>query len=236
MNRDLRLEVSWRTRREDLDRCATRAAAYLQGLTKIDPALASWSWTDYEHDAAFIHLPLTQAALRGRLELGRFRDDDGGLMEDLGFSIELSDRFDVDRIRMTIHCGSFAAQVPNSVVIDIGSWGEKASVRTLVAMLDHTVDAWDAVDGAVSVGGLGELFPHVQGAMYMGSCMRLPVPPSELPPLPAGVCIEPRGARSSLIVLTEERFDLDDPKHVALARATHTALSEAGLLNLWPAP
>jgi hypothetical protein len=33
-------------------------------------------------------------------------------------------------------------------------------------------------------------------------------------------------------VLTEERFDLDDPAHVDVARRTHAALDRAGLLKV----
>jgi hypothetical protein len=134
---------------------------------------------------------------------------------------------------MTIHCGVYAKLVANSVRFEIGSWSERAPVATLIAMLDKTIDAWSAVDGAVTPRGLGELFPHVQGAMYLGSCMRIAVGVHDLPSLPVGVRVEPRGDQSSLIVLTDERFDLDNPAHVALARGTHAALSGAGLLELW---
>jgi hypothetical protein len=228
----LHIDVYWGPRREDARQCAARATSFLEGLGRIDASLAAWGWTDYENSAEFHRLPLTLEALQKRLVLGRHQNDDGELIERLGYSIELSDRFDVDRIRITIDCGGFAPLTPNSVRFEIGSWGDRTSVRSFVAILDHTMSAWDGDAGAVTVRGLGELFPYVQGSMYMGSCLRLPVSPSELPALPAGVRIESRGTRSSLVVLTEERFDLDDPAHVDVARRTHAALDRAGLLKV----
>jgi hypothetical protein len=234
MRRIVHLDAFWRTRRESVEDCAARAVRFLEGLGKIDASLATWGWTDYEHGAEFRRLPIARDALRERLGQGRNRTDLGNhVIEDLGFSLELSDRFDADRIRIKIRCGIFATLIPNSVRFEMGSWSETASVATLVAMLDQTIEAWEAVDGAVTVRGLGELFPYVQGSMYMGSCMRIAASVRDLPALPTGVRVEPRGDRSSLIVLTDERFDLDNPAHVDLARGTHAALSGAGLLELW---
>ncbi len=230
------VEAIWRERAESIDACAERAVELMKRLGKIDPALATLGWADYSRQAAFNLLAPSVAALRERMDLGRHRaDHDRRLIEDLGFSTELvTPTRSQARIRIDIDCGRFAPGFSNSVKIAFADWSPNATQFCLLSALDAAMTAWDAELGSVLVSGLESAFPFVQGSIAMGSILWLPVPPRDLPPLPAGVRVEPRGERGSLVVLTEERFDRDNPAHVALARGAHAALSGAGLLRIWP--
>ena len=53
----------------------------------------------------------------------------------------------------------------------------------------------------------------------------------EIPALPPLVRVEPVDDKGTLIILTPERFTVDDPAHVALADAVRTLLERAGLLT-----
>ena len=54
-----------------------------------------------------------------------------------------------------------------------------------------------------------------------------------VPSLPRSVRVEPMEDQGTLIILTPERFSLEDPAHVALAGRVRERLEKAGLL---PAP
>jgi hypothetical protein len=203
-------------------------------LAALTPPLSALGWADYERDGAYRPLRADRASLRERLLLGRVStdDDEPKLMEESGSSIELVDPAPgANRTTLWIRAGGYSRGSMNTVQAHLRGWGATAPQRALTAFLDATMLAWDADHGSVTTVALDGLFPYVPGTILMGSILWLPVPPRELPELPASVRIEPRGARSSLLVLTEERFDLDDPAHVTVARGTHDALTAAGLLK-----
>jgi len=62
----------------------------------------------------------------------------------------------------------------------------------------------------------------------------------EVPPLPQPARVVPVEDKGSLIILTPERFTVDNPAHVALADEVRAVLDRAGLLKdlsaLGPAP
>jgi hypothetical protein len=68
-------------------------------------------------------------------------------------------------------------------------------------------------------------------AHYTGWLMYLSRRRGEVPPLPAPVRVEPVEDQGSLIVLTPERFNTDNPEHVALADQVRALLEQAGVLK-----
>jgi hypothetical protein len=207
-------------------------------LSALDPLLAKLGTADYDRGAEFRPLPRSIAAIREQLELGRYRTDaNHDYIERLGFSMEVvTPPMSQERIRVFIRCSNYAPGIPNSAKIEFCDSSPKASPELLRRAMEEMITAWAAERGLVMTIGMEDLVPFVQGWMFVGSMMVLPVPPSALPALPTGVRVESRGDQSSLIVLTDERFDLDNAAHVALARGTHAALSGAGFLELWKKP
>ena len=55
-------------------------------------------------------------------------------------------------------------------------------------------------------------------------------PPRQSPPLPAPVRIERVKDKGTLITLTDERFTVSTPEHVARAVRVHELLDRAGVL------
>jgi hypothetical protein len=52
-----------------------------------------------------------------------------------------------------------------------------------------------------------------------------------VPPLPSPVRVEPVEDKGTLVILTPERFTVDNPAHVALADEVRASLDKAGLLK-----
>ena len=235
MTGQLELHATWGPRRDDLDASADRVARFMRALAEVDAAFETLGWADYDDAATFRPLTPSRSALRERVLLGRQWTDDNEprLMEASGFSTELVDPpVTEDRIRIWIRCGGYGKGSRNSVHALLHGWSARATQQSLLAVVERTMATWDAERAVVHTGGLHKLFPYVPGKILMGSILWLPVPPRELPELPASVRVEPRGARSSLVVLTEERFDLETQSHVDVARRTHAALDRAGLLKV----
>jgi len=61
--------------------------------------------------------------------------------------------------------------------------------------------------------------------------MYLPVNPVTIPALPMPAQVLPLGVQGAFIILTEERFSVNNPAHVELAGQVATILDKAGLLE-----
>jgi hypothetical protein len=111
----------WGPRAESVEACAGRLRTFLTRLSGLHPGLAQWHPTvDSPSSADPPALRLDDDALREYLSRGRARDDeDGQVMEDLGFDISLwNGREDDWAIGVMVTCGVTADVVPNSVVFD----------------------------------------------------------------------------------------------------------------------
>ncbi|MGZ3460428.1 MAG: immunity 52 family protein [Archangium sp.] len=105
------------------------------------------------------------------------------------------------------------------------------TVPVLIEMMRALVLAWEPDWGGVISESYRELRDEPVGPPFTGWLMYFSRRRGAVPPLPAPVRVEPVEDKGSLIILTPERFTVDNPAHVALADHVRASLDRAGLLK-----
>ncbi|UOE27530.1 immunity 52 family protein [Agromyces soli] len=80
------LGAYWGGRVESSAEIAERLASCLAGMAGLHPALRTWFQRGGSRKSAKTPIDVSEASLTALLERGRNRDDDGAIIEDLGFS------------------------------------------------------------------------------------------------------------------------------------------------------
>lgn len=91
--------------------------------------------------------------------------------------------------------------------------------------------AWEPDDGGVFSDAYQRLRNEPVGPPRTGWLMYFSRRRGEVPPLPEPVRVEPVEDKGTLVILTQERFNGNDPAHIALADEVHALLDRAGLLK-----
>jgi hypothetical protein len=171
---------------------------------------------------------------------GGTRNDEGRIIEDLGFHISLDNGMwpgtrqrEFSALRLI--CGGWAENVPNSCVLNLPSAG--ASMERLIQepMLEKIMRAmilaWEPDWGVINSSSHVLLTKSSSPGPRTGWMMYLSHRWGALPALPAPVRIERVEDKGTLLILTPERFTASNPDHVALASLVRETLSQAGLLK-----
>ncbi|WP_326522498.1 immunity 52 family protein [Archangium lipolyticum] len=105
------------------------------------------------------------------------------------------------------------------------------TVPVLTKVMRALVLSWEPDWGGVISYGYQHLRDEPVGPPHTGWLMYFSRRRGEVPPLPAPVRVEPVEDKGSLVILTPERFTVDNPAHVSLADEVRTLLDRAGLLK-----
>jgi hypothetical protein len=132
-------------------------------------------------------------------------------------------------------CGSDSASYANGCQLHLPREEPAASRMLALPMLKQVVRAlvlaWNA-DGCavISEGDRVTKKALEDGRPCLGWLTYIAHRCGSVPPLPEQVRVEPLEDQGTLILLTPERFSLENPEHVALAQSVRERLEQAGLM------
>ncbi len=225
----------WAGRRESAEACARRAETLFQQLGGCDPAYARWFEYAYsrKHSLQQPFEPTYEAFLRF-FERRKYRLARDVFTFDAWTGQEQQGRGGM----LSFTCGSNEPFYSNLCVLHLPREEPAASrvvsVSGLTEVVRAMVRAWEP-DGCAVIAEEDREAKKVMGDG--GPCLGWLTYVSErrgkVPSLPKPVRVEPMEDQGSLIILTPERFSLNNPAHVALAGRVRERLWNAGLL---PAP
>ena len=136
---------------------------------------------------------------------------------------------------LSFTCGSNEPFYSNGCLLHLPREEPAASRVLTVSVLKEVVRAmvlaWEP-DGCVviSEGERGAKKALEEGVPCLGWLTYVADRRGKVPPLPKPVRVEPLEDKGLLIILTPERFSLENPAHVSLARRVRERLEKAGLL------
>jgi hypothetical protein len=231
----------WGPRRESAEECARRAQVFFQAMASVTPSFSQWFRPPRSRKKSSEPLSLDVPTLRERFSQGSVRNDEGGVIEDLGFRIfadsgQWPGAPPREYSSLTVKCGSYAEALPNACVLNLPSAGDAMEhvVRApmLANILRAMIVAWEPERCfATSHAHLDLLSEPAIVGTFASWIMYFPRQLGPVPSLPPPVRVEPVEDRGSLVILTPERFTASNPEHVALAARVHEVLSHAGLLK-----
>jgi hypothetical protein len=230
----------WGARKEPAEVCAQRMEVLLAALAQVDPSFTRWFQQSRSLKESLKRpLELNRASLQRWIARGAMRSDGGQVMESLGYSVAawngVSDEYDDTGFQTS--CGSSSAAVGNSHVFSLPSRGPNAdrvlTAPVLTGLVRSMAIAWDPDWGVAMSDQLRDRMKprRPPGAPYVGWVTYLAPHRGTVPPLPAPVHIEPVEGKGTLIILTPERFTVEDPEHVALAERVRELLDRARLMQ-----
>ena len=225
----------WGGRKESAEACARRVEVLFQRLGQCDPAYARWFEYAYSRKHA-LQLPFEPTAEtflrffeRRKYRLAR---------EVFTFEAWTGQEQQGRGGRLSFICGSNESFYPNGCLLHLPREEPAASRVLTVSVLKEVVRAmvlaWEP-DGCVVIaeGERGAKKALEEGVPCLGWLTYVADRRGKVPPLPKPVRVEPLEDKGLLIILTPERFSLENPAHVSLARRVRERLEKAGLL---PAP
>jgi hypothetical protein len=176
---------------------------------------------------------------------GRNFDDIGTVIEDLGFSLVLTNaRPQGESAGIHLHCGAYPGvsglPVPNNCLIHLPQKGQDADrilqVEKLRQIFSVVVRCWEPDWGRLSSGPLFDLVPVEEGQPHMvGSMTYFSKRYGELPWLPEQFEVWPVGGFGTLIILkTKERYSTRNPEQGEALRNLTAILKCAGKLIATP--
>ncbi|MFY0526153.1 Imm52 family immunity protein [Archangium gephyra] len=222
----------WAGRRESAEECAQRVEALFQQLGQCDPAYASWFEFAYsrKHSLGLPFEPTSEAFLRF-FKRRKYRLDRDVFTFEAWTGQERQGRGGMLRFL----CGSNSPYYANGCQLYLPREEPAASrvlaLPVLKQVVRTIVRVWDADGCAVIAEGdrvtrkaMEDGRPCVGWLTYVANRC------GSLPPLPEQVHLEPLEDQGTLILLTRERFSLENPAHVALAASVREQLEKAGLI------
>jgi hypothetical protein len=235
------LGTYWQPRRESVDECAQRAQAFFHAMAQCGDDFARWFTPARSRKHPPPPLQMDVPTLREMLSRNRTRNDEGGIIEDLGFTFVMDNgKWPGTRQRefssLWVTCGSYAEPVGNSCVLKLPSAGSAMdrAVRApmLASILRAMALAWEPGWGiATSHAHRDMVTERATLGTFVGWIMYFSRERGAVPPLPAPVHVEPVEDKGTLVILTPERFSASNPEHVALAASVQQILDQAGLLK-----
>jgi Immunity protein 52 len=244
MNETYYAGAYWRARRETAEECAGRAQAFFQAMAQCDAFFARWFVPPPSRQQLPTPFEPDVSTLQEMFAQGRIRNDEGGVIEDLGFHLSADNgmrpgKHQGDHAYLRVRCGVEAEPVGNACVLSLPSTGafvERACAAPMLArVMRAMVLAWEPGWGiATSDTHRARSTERAIVGTFVGWVMYFSRHWGPVPPLPAPVHIEPVEDRGTLIVLTPERFTADNPEHVALAARVRELLDRAGLMKPLP--
>jgi hypothetical protein len=231
----------WPARRESAEDCARRALVFFNTLSRSDDFFARWFIRPKSRQHAPKPLELSISTLQELFAQGRTRNDEGGIIDDLGYRI-FSDngmrpgKHQGDHCSLNIQCGCYAEPISNVCLLRLPSSGPyREHVLTgpvLTSVLRAMALAWEP-DWAVATSNahVDMVTKRAFSGTFVGWVMYFSHRRGPVPPLPEPVRVETVEGLGTLVTLTQERFTASNPPHVELAARVHALLEQAGLLS-----
>jgi hypothetical protein len=222
----------WLARPESVEADALRLSSFLLALSRMEPSWNRWHETAATYEEARELQVQTDAASLAAL-LGR---KGNRILDSSSFSL-WSGENPVETSAVHGSCGGSSAHVNSVCVLEPPAEGQVAgrilTAGVLTEVVRALVHAWEPEFGLATSQQHRDLIAatlprksfHVGWVMYFAD-FRGPVPP-----LPEPVRVEHIPDRGSLITLTQEKFTVSNPAHVALAADVQARLQAAGLLT-----
>ncbi len=228
----------WGPRQESPEDCARRTAAFLLLLAECDPFLAQWykPVRSLKDARKYPLMPPDVPTLTELFRKGVNREKGGPVFEDLGFGFWFGNGGSRgDSADLRLKCGCYAEGFSNSCVMPLPRKGPNMDRILTAPMLTNIVRAmvrtWEPDWAWVASSEYRRQSQEPDTSPFsLGWLTYLSHRMGKVPPLPAPVRIEPVEDSGTLIILTPERFTVDNPEHVALARRVRELLTRAGLL------
>ncbi|HYO59439.1 immunity 52 family protein [Archangium sp.] len=229
--------VYWPGRKESAEECARRAETLFGLLSRCDPIYACWfEQADSLKKALQLQFEPTFETFLRFFRSRKYNEGSFGF----SFSAWTGHKEDGHGGVVSLGCGSAVVPPPNSCLLDLPHSGpEEQRVLTaavLTEVLRAMVLAWEPDWGGVISHAYQDMRDEPAGHPRTGWLMYFSRRRGEVPPLPAPVCVEPVQDKGTLVLLTPERFTVDNPAHLALADQVRTLLDQAGLLGVMPCP
>jgi hypothetical protein len=224
--------IYWPGRKEPAEACARRAEFFFRCLSQCDPIYASWfeQANSLKKALQLQFEPTYETFLRF---FGRRAYKEG--KDGFSFSAWTGHEEDGRGGMVMLRCGSAAEVVQNNCLLYLPSrepdMGRVLTTSVLTEMMRALVLAWEPDWGGVISSAYRDLRDEPVGPPYTGWLMYFAHHWGVVPPLPSPVRVEPVEDKGTLVILTPERFTVDNPAHVALADEVRASLDKAGLLK-----
>jgi hypothetical protein len=231
----------WPARPESAEDCARRARSFFFALAQHNPLFTRW----FKPRKARNQLPSSfepdLPTLREVFAEDRTRNDEGRVIEDLGFTLLANTEGPVasapsEHASLRIKCGGYAEHMgSNACVLSLPSTGPYSEQLLTSPSLTEVVRAmalaWEPDWGiATSDAHREAVTQRGTAGTFVGWVMYFSLRRGPVPPLPAPARVEPVDNLGTLVTLTPERFTVSNPTHLELAAHVHTLLEHAGLL------
>jgi hypothetical protein len=223
--------VYWLARHESAEACARRAEVLFRLLGRCEPTWSRWCETANSFEEARERPFIPGAAAFTRL-FSRKENQSGD-----GFNYWLwTGGSPEEAIGVHGACGFSEGWVPSTCVLsppDEGLIAERLLTASVMAEVVRAMAlAWEPDWGvATSHAHRDNVSKEADAGTFVGWVMYFSRQRGAVPPLPAPVRVEPVEDKGTLVVLTPERFTVENPEHVALAAHVHELLDRAGLLH-----
>jgi hypothetical protein len=223
----------WAGRDESAEECARRAELFFDLLGRSDPAYGRWFEHAYSRKQS-LQLPFEptyEAFLqffgRKKYRLGR---------EGFHFEAWSGQEHRGRGGMLNFTCGSDTSFYPNGCLLYLPreepAAGRVLTLPVLKQVVRAMVLAWEP-DGCsvLSEDAPGTKDALVAEAPCLGWLTYVSRRRGKVPRLPRPVRVEPLGDKGSLIVLTPERFSVENRVHLVLLEQVRTLLAQAGLMR-----
>jgi Immunity protein 52 len=221
----------WAGRRESAEACARRVEVLFRHLGRCDAAYARWFEYAYsrKHSLQLPFEPTFETFLRF-FERRKYRL----AREVFTFEAWTGQEQQGRGGRLSFICGSNESFYPNGCLLHLPREEPAASRVLTVSVLKEVVRAmvlaWEP-DGCavIAEGDRGAKKALEDGGPCLGWLTYVSGRRGKVPSLPRPARAEPMEAQGTLIILTPERFSLENPAHVSLAERVRERLEKAGL-------
>ncbi|HZH78987.1 MAG TPA: Imm52 family immunity protein [Archangium sp.] len=224
--------VYWGNRVESAEACARRAETFFRLLSRCDPDFTRWfEKADSRKKALQLQFEPTFETFMRFFKKKVYR------LGKTGFSFgSWTGHLEDERGGMArFTCGYEAVGASNNCLLYLPQEApgtERAlTVRVLTEVVHAMVVAWEPDYGGVYSDAYQRAREEPVGQPYTGWLMYLSHRRGQVPPLPVPVRVEPVEDKGSLLILTPERFNGHEPRHVALADEVRASLDKAGVLK-----
>ncbi|WP_223640515.1 immunity 52 family protein [Corallococcus sp. EGB] len=220
----------WLARSEPVEDCARRLEAFLRELGPLEASWNRWHEAAASYDEARRLQVQTDASTLTKL-LGR----KGNRSRDSSsFWLWAGENPD-ETSAVNGYCGGSSIHVNSVCVLEPPARGPVAE-RVLTAAVQARLVramalAWEPEFALATSEQHRDLVAPPPATTFIGWVTYLADFRGPVPPLPAPVQVEHIPDRGTLITLTQERFSVENPAHVALAADVQARLQAAGLLT-----
>jgi Immunity protein 52 len=224
--------VYWPGRKESAEECARRAELFIRHLILCDSSYARWfEQANSLKKALQLQFEPTYETFLRFFKSRKYSEGSFGF----SFSAWTGHKEDGHGGAVMLSCGSAVVPPPNSCLLDLPYAGPEAqrvlTAPVLTEVLRAMALAWEPDWGGVVSHAYQDMRDEPSGHPRTGWLMYFSRRRGKVPPLPAPVRVEPVEDKGTLVLLTPERFTVDNPAHVALADEVRALLDQAGLLQ-----